>query len=169
MSGYYGFTTEIPLTVPASASQAAAVAALEGALADLHDATLEELEGGAWLAVWLPEQELSRSEIGAIDDALAALAAFATDGFVVRHTYNDAAGADFHGPSREAAARAKRAWGLAQAQAALDGADIALPLERALALVGRLADPGRADIPEDLAAEARSILGPDAQPVTDAG
>lgn len=169
MSGYYSFATEIPLAVPASAEQEAAVAALEELLGHRHDVIMEELEDGAWLTVSMPEQELSRTEIGDIDDAIMEVAVFATDGFVVRYTWNDAMEAEFHGPSREAAARAKRAWGLAQAQATLDEADIALPLERALALIGRLAARDPAGIPADLVAEARSILGLDAPAMTDAG
>ena len=117
MSAIYGCTAEIHLPPP-NAEIHRVIENLGRRLEWASDAQLEQesaSDGTVWLNVHCPEQNCGHAFIEDLDAAFAELAQHAIEGFAVDYVYEADRCADFHGPTAEAKAIAKRNWNLARA------------------------------------------------------
>jgi hypothetical protein len=117
MSAIYGCTAEIHLPPP-NVEILRIIENLGRHLEWASDAQLEQesaSDGTVWLNVHCPEQNCGHAFIEDLDAAFAELAQHAIEGFAVDYVYEGDRGADFHGPTAEAKAIAKRNWNFARA------------------------------------------------------
>jgi len=117
MSAIYGCTAEIHLPPP-NAEILRVIENLGRRLEWASDAQLEQesaSDGTAWLNVHCPEQNCGHVFVEDLDAAFAELARHAIEGFAVDYVYEGNRDADFHGPTAEAKAIAKRNWNFARA------------------------------------------------------
>ncbi len=117
MSAIYGCTAEIHLPPP-NGEILRVIENLGRRLEWASDAQLEQAsasDGTVWLNVHCPEQNCGHAFIEDLDAAFAELARHAIEGFVVDYVHEGDRGADFHGPTAEAKAVAKRNWNFAKA------------------------------------------------------
>lgn len=117
MSAIYGCTAEIHLPPP-NVELLRVIENLGRRLEWASDAQLEQAsasDGTVWLNVHCPEQNCGHAFIEDLNAAFAELARHTIEGFAVDYVYEGDRGADFHGPTQEARAVAKRNWNLAKA------------------------------------------------------
>ena len=117
MSAIYGCTAEIHLPPP-NAEILRVIENLGRRLEWACDAQVEQesaSDGTVWLNVHCPEQNCGHAFIEDLDAAFAELARHAIEGFAVDYVYEADRGADFHGPTPESTAVAKRNWNFAMA------------------------------------------------------
>jgi hypothetical protein len=116
MSAINGCTAEIHLPPP-NAEILRVIEKLGRRLDWASDAYFEQesaSDGTVWLNVHCPEQNCGHVFIEDLDAAFAELARHAIEGFAVDYVYEGDRGADFHGPTPESTAAAKRNWNFAK-------------------------------------------------------
>jgi hypothetical protein len=117
MSAIYSCTAEIHLPPP-NAEIHRIIKNLGRRLEWASDAQLKQESASddtVWLNVHCPEQNCGHAFIEDLDAAFAELARHAIEGFAVDYMYEGDRDADFHGPTAEAKAIAKRNWNFARA------------------------------------------------------
>lgn len=117
MSAIYGCTAEIQLP-PLNSEIHSVIEKLATRLEWVSDAQIEQESAGdgtVWLNVHCPEQHCGHAFIEDLDVAFAELARHAIEGFAIEYVYEGDRNADFHGPTPEAKAVAKRNWNFAMA------------------------------------------------------
>lgn len=117
MTAYYGCSANIPLPEISEAIESI-IEELRTLLEGADEARIEkesDSDGVVWLRVQCPERNYPHGFIADLESGWNRIAPGALEGFAVEYVYENRQGADFFGPTPEAAALARRRCNFAKA------------------------------------------------------